>query len=84
MTTLYGICIAAEWGCEFAMSIVFAFLRVNLAYMTLQYKHNMRILSGNMKCICTRQRLIFLPVSKARTNKFYSFRQCMYIVYLKT
>ena len=28
------------------------------------------------------QRLAFLPVSKVRTNKFYIFRQCTYIVYL--
>jgi len=27
----------------------------------------------------SRQRLTFLPVSKARTNKFFIFRQCMYI-----
>jgi hypothetical protein len=29
-----------------------------------------------------RQRLAILPVSKARTNKFYIYRQCTYIVYL--
>jgi hypothetical protein len=28
-----------------------------------------------------RQRLAILPVSKARTNKFYIYRQCTYIVY---
>jgi hypothetical protein len=29
-----------------------------------------------------RQRLAFLPVSKARTNKFYIYRRCTYIVYV--
>ena len=29
-----------------------------------------------------RNRRDFLPVYKARTNKFYIGRQCMYIVYL--
>ena len=29
-----------------------------------------------------RQRLTFLLVSKARTNKLYIFRQCTYIVYI--
>jgi hypothetical protein len=29
-----------------------------------------------------RQRLAILPVSKARTNKFYIYRQCTYIVYV--
>ena len=28
------------------------------------------------------QRLAILPVSKARTNKFYTYRQCTYIVYI--
>jgi len=44
----------------------------------------------NIKLIGTRceqarkahQRFVFLPVPKARTNKFYIFRQCRYIVYL--
>ena len=41
----------------------------------------------NIKCICTSlrnrtKRHDFLPVSKARTNKFYIFRQCTYIVYI--
>jgi len=31
-----------------------------------------------------RQRLNFLPVSNARTNKCYIFRQCTYIVYIYT
>ena len=26
--------------------------------------------------------LVILPVSKARTNKFYIYRQCTYIVYV--
>jgi hypothetical protein len=29
----------------------------------------------------TRRRLAILPVSKARTTKFYIYRQCTYIVY---
>jgi hypothetical protein len=29
-----------------------------------------------------RQRLAILPVSKARNNKFYIYRQCTYIVYI--
>jgi hypothetical protein len=29
-----------------------------------------------------RRRLAILPVSKARTNKFYIYRQCTYIVYI--
>ena len=28
------------------------------------------------------KRLVFLPVSKARTNEFYICRQCMYIIYI--
>jgi hypothetical protein len=39
-------------------------------------------LSLNIKFICTRRRIAILPVSKARTNKFYFYRQCSYIVYL--
>jgi hypothetical protein len=44
---------------------------------------------NNIKFICTakqawkaRRRLAILPVSKARTNKFYIYRQCTYIVYI--
>ncbi len=37
--------------------------------------------------ICTRftlacQMFTFLPVSKVRTNKFYIFRQCTYVVFV--
>ena len=60
-------------------------------FLTLQDKHNIRTLSLNIKYICTRcetglkssPKLAILPVSKARTNKFYIYRQCTYIVYLK-
>ena len=62
-----------------------------LHVLILQDKHNTRTLSLNIKLICTwceivynrscqRQRLAFLSVS--RTNKFYIFRQCKYIVYI--
>jgi hypothetical protein len=58
-------------------------------FLTLQDKHNIRTLSLNIKFICTRskqawkarQRLAILPVSKARTNKFYIYRQCSWKVY---
>jgi hypothetical protein len=43
--------------------------------MTLQDKHNIRTLSVNIKCIC--QKLAFLSVSKARTNKFYIYMVCL-------
>jgi hypothetical protein len=66
-------------------------LAIVLDCLILQEKHNMHILSLNIKNKFalsakqdrkTRQMLAFLPVSKVRTNKLYIFRQCTYIVYL--
>jgi hypothetical protein len=66
-------------------------------FFTLQYKHNIRTLPVNLKLINSlslslslsakqvrkvRQRLFFISVSNARTNKYYIFRRCMYFVYL--
>jgi hypothetical protein len=50
----------------------------------LQDKHNIHILSLNIRLICTRcetgcKHLAFLHVSKARTHKLYIFRQCTYM-----
>ena len=61
----------------------FWYWRINTRYVQCTW-------SLNVKLICTRcettwkarQRLAFLPVSKARANKFYIFRQCTYIAYL--
>ena len=51
-------------------------------FLTLQDKHNIRTLSLNVKCVLAakqawkaRRRLAILPVSKARTNTFYIYRQ---------
>ena len=63
-------------------------LEVVLDFLTLQDKPNIRTLSLNIKFIYTRcetglnSEPSILPVSKARTNKFYIYRQCTYIVYL--
>ena len=61
-----------------------------LTFFTLQDKHNIRTLSLNIKFICTRcetglkssPKARYSAVSKARTNKFYIYRQCTYIVYV--
>ena len=58
--------------------------------MTLQYKHIIRTLSGNIKFISTRletertprHNLTFLSVYRARTNKLYIYRQYKYIIYI--
>ena len=33
---------------------------------------------------CTHQKLAFIPISKAHTNKYYIVRQCTYIIYIYT
>ena len=58
--------------------------------LTFQDKYNKHTLSENIKFICTcwnqdrktHQRFAYLPVSNARTNKFYIFGQCTYFVYI--
>jgi len=60
------------------------FRQFGSCYLILQDKHNLHTLSLNIKLICTRQRLAFLPISKACTNKFYIFLQCTYIVYIES
>jgi len=59
-------------------------LVVDLHFVKLQDKHNIHILSLNIRLICTRCEtgctyLAFLHVSKARTHKLYIFRQCTYM-----
>ena len=58
-----------------------------LEILILQDKHNIRTLSLNIKINLyslrnKHEKLAILPVSKARTNKFYIYRQCTYIVYI--
>jgi len=67
----------------FRMTLVSFNLAVVLDLLILQDKHNIRKLSLNIRLIYTRQRLGFLPVSKARANKLYLFRQCTDIVYIQ-
>jgi hypothetical protein len=74
---------------EACFSYLFVNLAVVLDFLILQDKHNICTLSLNIKLICTRcetgkkasQRLTFLPVSKAGTNKLCILRQCKYIIY---
>ena len=52
--------------------------------MTLQYKHNIRIVSGNIFVLASKQEskvhqsLAFHHVSKTGTNRFYIYQQRMY------
>ena len=57
-------------------------LAVVLNFWTLQDKHNICTLSVDIILICNHQSLAFIPVSKARTDTLYIFRQSTYILYL--
>jgi hypothetical protein len=65
------------------------FLVVNLALFCTHviavqtYKHNMRVLSGNIKYICSRHEIgDFLHVSTARTSTFCICKHCTNIVFV--
>ena len=66
-------------------------LSLFLMELMLQNKQNLHTLSKNIKFICIQHRtgqkcwvcLIFLPVFKLHTNKSYTPRQCMYILYIQ-
>ena len=45
-------------------------------YIVVKYKINLRLLRSSV------EKLAFLPISKARTNKFYIFRQWTYFIYI--
>jgi hypothetical protein len=45
-------------------------------YIVVKYKINLRLLRSSVEM------LAFLPISKARTNKFYIFRQWTYFLYI--
>jgi hypothetical protein len=61
-------------------------LPVVLDLLILQDKHNIRnaFALAAKQARKAHQRIAFLLVSKARTNKLYIFRQCTYIVYVHT
>jgi hypothetical protein len=61
-----------------------------MTYLALHNKQNIRTLPANIFYLYMyslrnerkgHQMLAFLPVSKARTNRFYIRKQCMYILY---
>ena len=60
------------------------------AYITLLYEHDICILSGNIKFICTFPKQVkqfgrywlFFLVPKARTNTFYICQPCTCIIYI--
>ena len=49
-------------------------------YIVVKYKNSFVLAAKQAWKAC--QRLAILPVSKARTNKFYIYQQCTYIVYI--
>ena len=49
-------------------------------YIVVKYKIHLYSLRNRYEKLT--RRLAILPVSKARTNKFYIYRQCTYIVYI--
>ena len=53
-------------------------------FFTLQYKliNSLSLFLSAKQVRKVRQRLFFISVSNARTNKYYILRRCMYFVYL--
>jgi hypothetical protein len=69
---------------RFALHKTQATRRLYISKMTLQYKHNIRIVSGNIFVLASKQEskahqsLAFHHVSKTGTNRFYIYQQRMY------
>ena len=61
--------------------LIFLHCRINTIYVHCRKISNPFTLAAKQDRK-NRQRLTFLPVSKARTNYFYIFQQCTYIVYI--
>ena len=70
----YQACFAASTNEVFRL---FWYCRINTnTYIVVKYKIHLYSLRNRP------EKLAILPVSKARTNKFYIYRQCTYIVYI--
>ena len=62
--------------------VSFIFTEIFIVYMYVFFYHDFRIINTLAAEQARKQKLAFLPVSIARRNKLYIFRQCTYIVFI--
>ena len=73
---------------QWCVSAIFRLIAISFGILTLQGKYNIYTLSKNInsfaldakQCRKVCQRIAFLPVSLARINELYIFRQCTCII----